>query len=82
MADTGCQSCLIGLKLVHQLVFNRSAADLINVQHKMNAVNREAIKIIRALMTGPALALMVDLKATPAAVLDVWNGFHSVPIRK
>jgi hypothetical protein len=48
VADTGCQSCLIGLKLVYQLGFRKP--DLINVQHKMNAVNKNAIEIMGAVL--------------------------------
>ena len=40
--DTGCQSCLIGLKMVYRLAFKQ--ADL-PMTHKMSAVNRQAIKI-------------------------------------
>ena len=46
IADTGCQSCLIGLKLILRLGLKR--IDLLPVQHEMNAVNNNAIKIIGA----------------------------------
>jgi hypothetical protein len=48
IADTGCQSCLIGLKLVYRLGLRKS--DLLTVQHKMNAVNRNSINIIGAVL--------------------------------
>ena len=46
IADTVCQSCLIGLKLILRLGLKR--IDLLPVQHEMNAVNSNAIKIIGA----------------------------------
>ena len=39
IVDTGCQSCLIGLKMVYRLGFKR--ADLLPVEHKMSAANRQ-----------------------------------------
>lgn len=48
VADTGCQSCLIGLNVVHRLGFKKS--DLLSVQHKMSAVNKNPIDIIGAVI--------------------------------
>ena len=48
IADTGCQSCLIGLKVVQRLGFTRS--DLLPVEHRMSAANRMAINIIGAVI--------------------------------
>ena len=43
VADTGCQSCLIGSKVVHYLGFRDR--DLLGVEHRMNAVNQHSIDI-------------------------------------
>ena len=48
MADTGCQSCLISLKLLSRLSF--SERDLIPVTMKMHAANDNKIKIIGAVI--------------------------------
>jgi hypothetical protein len=48
IADTGCQSCLIGLKVVYRLGLRK--ADLLAVQHRMNAVNRDSINIMGAVL--------------------------------
>ena len=48
IADTGCQSCLIGLKMVYRLGFKQ--ADLLPVEHKMSAANRQAIEITGAVI--------------------------------
>lgn len=48
IADTGCQSCLIGLNVVYKLGFRK--ADLLAVEHKMNAVNKNAINIVGAVL--------------------------------
>ena len=47
MTDTGCQSCLSGEDLLHQIGLNSS--HLIPVSMKMKAANNEAINIIGAL---------------------------------
>ena len=46
MADTGCQSCLAGIKILHRLGLNRS--DLIPVSMRMHAANRNTINILGA----------------------------------
>lgn len=46
MADTGCQSCLAGIDVLHQL--GLSERDLIPVTMKMHAANNNMIKIIGA----------------------------------
>ena len=46
MADTGCQSCLAGLKVVKKL--GVSVRDLIPVDIKMQAVNNDSIRILSA----------------------------------
>lgn len=48
MADTGCQSCLEGIKVLHRLGFNR--ADLIPVTMKMHAANNKGINILDAII--------------------------------
>ena len=45
-ADTGCQSVLVGIKIIHRLGFKKS--DLIPVKTKMSAVNRDVIPILGA----------------------------------
>ena len=46
MADTGCQSCLAGVKVSHRHGLQQS--DLITVTMKMHAANQNGIKIIGA----------------------------------
>ena len=46
MADTGCQSCLAGLKVVHRLTLRES--DLIPVTMKMHTATNLGIKILGA----------------------------------
>ena len=48
VADTGCQSCLIGSKVVHYLGFRDR--DLLSVEHRMNAVNQHSIDISGAVI--------------------------------
>ena len=48
MADTGCQSCLAGIKVLTRL--GMSTADLIPVSMKMHAANNNAINIIGAVV--------------------------------
>ena len=45
-ADTGCQSVLVGIKIIHKLGFKKS--DLTPVKTKMSAVNRDVIPILVA----------------------------------
>jgi hypothetical protein len=46
MADTGCQSCLAGIKVIHRLGLKKS--DLIPVTMKMHAANNKGINILGA----------------------------------
>ena len=46
MADTGCQSCLAGIKIAHRLGLNERI--LIPVTLKMHAANNRNIKILGA----------------------------------
>jgi hypothetical protein len=46
MADTGCQSCLAGIKSLRKLGLNKS--DLIPVSMRMHAANRNSINILGA----------------------------------
>lgn len=48
MADTGCQSCLASLSIIHR--FELSEADLIPVTTPMHPVNRSGIRILGALI--------------------------------
>lgn len=48
MADTGCQSCLAGLKCIQRIGLNKS--DLIPVTMKMRAANNDAINILGAVI--------------------------------
>ena len=48
MADTGCQSCLAGIKVLHRLGLTRQ--DLIPVTMKMHAANNGGINIIGGLI--------------------------------
>ena len=47
MADTGCQSCLAGIKIMQQLGLQQS--DLIPVSMRMHAANNQGIKILGAI---------------------------------
>jgi len=47
MADTGCQSCLAGIKIMQQLGLHQS--DLIPVSMRMHAANNQGIKILGAM---------------------------------
>jgi len=44
MADTGCQSCLTGIKVIQQLGLHQS--DLIPVSMRMHAANNQGIEIL------------------------------------
>lgn len=46
MADTGCQSCLAGVKIIYKLGLKHS--DLIPVTMKMEAANKKGINILGA----------------------------------
>ncbi|CAG2218786.1 unnamed protein product [Mytilus edulis] len=46
MADTGCQSCLAGIKVIHRLGINQT--ELIPVNMKMHAANNKGITILGA----------------------------------
>ena len=46
MADTGCQSCLIGVQVIKRMGLQHK--DLIPVTMRMHAANNKAIKILRA----------------------------------
>ena len=48
MADTGCQSCLVGMKAMHLLGLRKS--DLIPVTLRMHAANNNGIKILGAVV--------------------------------
>ena len=48
MADTGCQSCLAGFKIVQQLGLTKK--DLIPVKMKMHAANDRPISILGAII--------------------------------
>jgi len=48
MADTGCQSCLIGIKVVQQM--GLSTEDLIPVSMTMKAANNKGIRILGAVV--------------------------------
>ena len=48
MVDTGCQSCLAGIRVVHRL--GLSTGDLIPVTMQMHAANNNGIKILGALV--------------------------------
>ena len=48
MADTGCQSCLAGVKLVYQL--GLKLCKIIPVTMQMHVTNNNGIKILGALM--------------------------------
>ena len=47
-ADTGCQSVLVGIKIIHRLDLNKS--DLIPVKTRMSAVNRDFIPFLGAVL--------------------------------
>lgn len=48
MADTGCQSCLTGLNVIHRLGLRES--DLIPVTMRMHTANNDGIKILGAIL--------------------------------
>ena len=48
IADTGCQSCLAGIKVIHRLGMKKS--DLIPVTLKMHAANNKGITILGAII--------------------------------
>ena len=48
IADTGCQSCLTGLKVIHRLGLGKS--DLVPVTMKMQTANNEGIIILGAVL--------------------------------
>lgn len=48
MADTGCQSCLIGYKWIQRLQLDKR--DLLPAKMKMNAANGQSIKILGAVV--------------------------------
>ena len=48
LADTGCQSCLTGLKVIHRLGLRES--DLVPVTMRMHTANNDGIKILGAIL--------------------------------
>ena len=50
MADTGCQSCLASVKVIHRLGLRES--DLIPVTMQMHTMNNNGIKILGAVISG------------------------------
>jgi hypothetical protein len=46
MVDTGCQSCLAGIKVIHRLGINQNELILVNM--KMHAANNKGIMILGA----------------------------------
>ena len=48
IADTGCQSCLLGINVAFKLGFKES--DFLPVEYRMNAVNKNSINIIGAII--------------------------------
>ena len=46
MADTGCQNCLTGMKIIHK--FGLKEPELIPVTFKMHAANGNGIRILGA----------------------------------
>lgn len=48
VADTGCQSCLAGIRVIQQLGLGH--ADLVPVKMKMSAANRSGIRILGAVI--------------------------------
>ena len=62
MADTGCQSCLAGVKILHHL--GLQVSDLIPVTMKMHAADNKAIKILGATI------LHMSAKDTNTKVLE------------
>ncbi|MCG8044423.1 MAG: reverse transcriptase family protein, partial [Candidatus Thiodiazotropha endolucinida] len=50
MADTGCQSCLAGLKVIHRLGLRES--DLLPVTMRMHTANDDGIQILGAILLG------------------------------
>ena len=48
MADTGCQSCLAGMKVIHLLGLGKN--DLLPVTLRMHAANNDGIKILGAVV--------------------------------
>ena len=76
-ADTGCQSVLVGIKLIHRLGFKKSA--LIPVKTKTSAVNRDAIPILGAVilrLSGKSGSGKVIETAQDCYVTDVIEGAY------
>ena len=76
-ADTGCQSVLVGIKIIHRLGFKKS--DLIPVKTKMSAVNRDVIPILGAVilrLSGKSGSGKVIETAQICYVTDVIEGAY------
>ena len=76
-ADTGCQSVLVGIKIIHRLGFKKS--DLILVKTKMSAVNRDVTPILGAVilrLSGKSGSGKVIETAQICYVTDVIEGAY------
>ena len=76
-ADTGYQSVLVGIKIIHRLGFKKS--DLIPVKTRMSAVNRDAIPILGAFIlrqSGKSESGKIKKKAQICYVTDVIEGAY------
>ena len=76
-ADTGCQSVLVGIKIIHRLGFKKS--DLIPVKTKSSAVNRDVIPILEAVilrLSGKSGSGKVIETAQICYVTDVIEGAY------
>ena len=74
-ADTGCQSVLVGIKIIHRLGFKKS--DLKPVKTKMSAVNRDVIPILGAVilrLSGKSVSGKIIETAQICYVTDVIEG--------
>ena len=76
-ADTGCQSVLVGNKIIHRREFKKS--DLIPVKTKMSTVNRDVIPILGAVilrLSGKSGSDKVIETAQICYVTDVIEGAY------
>ena len=77
IADTGCQSCLTGLKVINRLGLGKS--DLIPVTMKMQTANNEGIIIIGAVLLRISCHSLTGRSATTrqmAYVTDILGKFE------
>ncbi|VDI45747.1 Hypothetical predicted protein [Mytilus galloprovincialis] len=84
MADTGCQSCLAGIKVLYKIGLTKR--DLIPNGKSRRTVDFQALNAHAIRETHHTQSPFHQARSVPRGkkktVFDAWNGYHSVPIRE